>query len=303
MRWRAVRARAGRAPDLHLDRGRRSRSRSRTTATRSRARRRSRTSGIPFTIIRVDAVPRVRHPSCSTASAACRSRWRCRSRRRPSTCPEVAERLAELVDAGPAGRVADLGGPRATHRQADGARSGSRRTASGARSGRCACRARPCALPEGHHMPGLPGAGHDDVRRLPEARGRRDDPGLRDPALGRPARDRHRQPAGRPVRRAVPRPPARPARSRDHRHRHRIRRRHHARRAARRDPGGAGQQLVPAGRDRLGARRHAARADLPPPPAPHHRARRPDHRPVRRDRHDQGTLARACPRSRRSSSA
>lgn len=115
-------------------------------------------SGVPFTIIRVTQFHGFIHELLE------------RQRRMPVTLtlpfsaqtihiPEVAERLAHLVDARPAGRVADLGGPQQlTGRQY--AREWQKSLGI----------ERPIWAPQlpgktmagfraGHHMPGLPGAG------------------------------------------------------------------------------------------------------------------------------------------------
>lgn len=73
--------------------------------------------------------------------------------------PEVAERLADLVEAGPSGRVADLGGPeqltlREYARQWQAARGVKRPIWSASLPGKTVA-----AFKAGHHMPGLPGAG------------------------------------------------------------------------------------------------------------------------------------------------
>jgi uncharacterized protein YbjT (DUF2867 family) len=127
-------------------------------------------SGVPFTIIRVTQFHGFVHELLE------------RQRRMPVTMtlpvsaqtihmPEVAERLANLVDARPAGRVADLGGPQQL-------------------TGRQYAREwqqylgieRPiwalhvpgktmAAFRAGHHMPGLPGAGHVTFREYLEGDG------------------------------------------------------------------------------------------------------------------------------------
>lgn len=83
--------------------------------------------------------------------------------------PEVAERLADLVEAGPSGRVADLGGPeqltlREYARQWQAAR-GVRRPILALRIPGKAM----AAFRAGHHMSGLPGAGRVTYREFLEA--------------------------------------------------------------------------------------------------------------------------------------
>jgi uncharacterized protein YbjT (DUF2867 family) len=83
--------------------------------------------------------------------------------------PEVAERLADLVQAGPSGRVADLGGPeqltlREYARQWQAAR-GVRRPILALRIPGKAM----AAFRAGHHMSGLPGAGRVTYREFLEA--------------------------------------------------------------------------------------------------------------------------------------
>ena len=126
---------------------------------------------------------------------------------------------------------------------------------------------------------------------------------LHHPALGRPARGRHRQPPGRDLRRAVPRPQARPARRRHHRHRDRIRRRNHPRPAPQPGPrprckatGTCRSPQRPRCSGCCSSGCSAAWASVD------HDPRRADHRPVRRDRHDEGARRSASRSSPPSSS-
>ena len=82
--------------------------------------------------------------------------------------PEVAERLVELVEAGPSGRVADLGGPeqltlREYARQWQAARGVRRPIWALNLPGKTMA-----AFKAGHHMPGLPGAGRVTYREFLE---------------------------------------------------------------------------------------------------------------------------------------
>ncbi len=156
----------------------------------------------------------------------------------PIQVEEVAARIVELVDAGPSGRVADIEGPEqrgfeefaAEWFAAHGQQKRIWRMSLPAR--RCAPSRPACSLGQ------LPGYGRGTFaeyaaakcggRRKPADRTaartvrRRDrQRPLHHPALGRPARGRHRQRPGCDVRRAVPRSQARPARRRHHRHRDR----------------------------------------------------------------------------------
>jgi uncharacterized protein YbjT (DUF2867 family) len=125
-------------------------------------------SGVPFTIIRVTQF----HGFVTEALDA--------QRRLPVTLglptsaqtihmPEVAERLADLVEAGPSGRVADLGGPeQLTFREYAELwqrKRGIRRPIWALRlPGRTVG-----AFKAGHHMSGLPGAGRVTYREYLEA--------------------------------------------------------------------------------------------------------------------------------------
>ena len=125
-------------------------------------------SGVPFTIIRVTQF----HGFVTEALDA--------QRRLPVTLglpvsaqtihmPEVAERLADLVEAGPSGRVADLGGPeQLTFREYAGLwqkKHGIRRPMWALHlPGRIVAGFR-----AGHHMSGLPGAGRVTYREYLEA--------------------------------------------------------------------------------------------------------------------------------------
>jgi uncharacterized protein YbjT (DUF2867 family) len=125
-------------------------------------------SGVPFTIIRVTQF----HGFVTEALDA--------QRRLPVTLglptsaqtihmPEVAERLADLVEAGPSGRVADLGGPeQLTFREYAELwqrKRGIRRPIWALRlPGRIVG-----AFKAGHHMSGLPGAGRVTYREYLEA--------------------------------------------------------------------------------------------------------------------------------------
>jgi uncharacterized protein YbjT (DUF2867 family) len=120
-------------------------------------------SGIPFTIIRVTQF----HGFVNEVLEA--------QRRLPVTIvlpvsaqtihmPEVAERLADLATAAPAGRVADLGGPeqltlREYARQWQAARGLKRPIWALRIPGKTVA-----AFAAGHHMPGLPGAGRVTYR-------------------------------------------------------------------------------------------------------------------------------------------
>jgi uncharacterized protein YbjT (DUF2867 family) len=125
-------------------------------------------SGVPFTIIRVTQFHGFVHEVLEA------------QRRLPVTIvlpvsaqtihmPEVAERLAELVDAGPSGRVPDLGGPeqltlREYARQWQEHR-GVRRPIWALRlPGKTIA-----AVNAGHHMSGLPGAGRVTYREFLES--------------------------------------------------------------------------------------------------------------------------------------
>jgi uncharacterized protein YbjT (DUF2867 family) len=126
------------------------------------------TSGVPFTIIRVTQF----HGFVTEALDA--------QRHLPVTLglpvsaqtihmPEVAERLADLVESGPSGRVADLGGPeQLTFREYAELwqkKRGIRRPIWTLHlPGRVVA-----AFRAGHHMPGLPGAGHVTYREYLEA--------------------------------------------------------------------------------------------------------------------------------------
>ncbi|HEV7742847.1 MAG TPA: NAD(P)H-binding protein [Pseudolysinimonas sp.] len=125
-------------------------------------------SGVPFTIVRVAQF----HGFVTELLDA--------QRRLPVTVvlpvsaqtihmPEVAERLAELVAAGPSGRVADLGGPEQLTlteyaRQWQSARGVRRPIWTLHLPGRTMA-----AFRAGHHMPGLPGAGRVTYARYLEA--------------------------------------------------------------------------------------------------------------------------------------
>ncbi len=125
-------------------------------------------SGLPFTIIRVTQF----HGFVTEILDA--------QRRSPVTLglpisaqtihlPEVAERLADLVDAGPSGRVADLGGPeqltfREYAEQWQKKRGIRRPIWMLHLPGRTVA-----AFRAGYHMPGLPGAGHVTYREYLEA--------------------------------------------------------------------------------------------------------------------------------------
>jgi uncharacterized protein YbjT (DUF2867 family) len=125
-------------------------------------------SGIPFTIIRVTQF----HGFVNEVLEA--------QRRLPVTLvlpvsaqtihmPEVAERLADLVEAGPSGRVADLGGPeqltlREYARQWQEHRGVHRPIWALHLPGRAVA-----AFRAGHHMSGLPGAGRVTYREYLEA--------------------------------------------------------------------------------------------------------------------------------------
>lgn len=115
-------------------------------------------SGIPFTILRatqfhsfVAMIPRAqqRLPVIFSLDAP----------DQPIAVEEVAARLVELVDAGPSGRVADIGGPeQLTLRSAIGMwqrAAGTRKPVWTLRLGGKTMR----ALRAGRHMPGLPGYG------------------------------------------------------------------------------------------------------------------------------------------------
>lgn len=125
-------------------------------------------SGVPFTIIRVTQF----HGFVNEFLEA--------QKRLPVTfvlpvsaqtihMPEVAERLAELVDAGPSGRVADLGGPEQLtlreYAQQWQHHRGVRRPIWALRlPGKTMA-----AFTAGHHMSGLPGAGRVTYREYLEA--------------------------------------------------------------------------------------------------------------------------------------
>ena len=124
-------------------------------------------SGVPFTIIRVAQFHGFVHEVLEA------------QRRLPVTMvlpvsaqtihmPEVAERLVEIVDAGPSGRVADLGGPeqltlREYARQWQAARGVRRPIWALHLPGKTMA-----AFTAGHHMPGLPGAGRVTYREFLE---------------------------------------------------------------------------------------------------------------------------------------
>jgi uncharacterized protein YbjT (DUF2867 family) len=125
-------------------------------------------SGIPFTIIRVTQF----HGFVNEVLEA--------QRRLPVTLvlpvsaqtihmPEVAERLADLAEAGPSGRVADLGGPqqltlREYAREWQAVRGVRRPVWSVRLPGKTMA-----AFRAGHHMSGLPGAGRVTYREFLEA--------------------------------------------------------------------------------------------------------------------------------------
>jgi len=125
-------------------------------------------SGVPFTIIRVTQFHGFVHEMFEA------------QRRLPVTVvlpvsaqtihmPEVAERLADLVEAGPSGRVADLGGPeqltlREYAQQWQAARGVKRPIWTAHIPGRTIA-----AFRAGHHMSGLPGVGRVTYREYLEA--------------------------------------------------------------------------------------------------------------------------------------
>jgi uncharacterized protein YbjT (DUF2867 family) len=128
------------------------------------------TSGVPYTIIRVTQF----HGFVNEVLEA--------QRRLPVTIvlpvsaqtihmPEVAERLVDLVEAGPSGRVADLGGPeqltlREYARQWQAARGVMRPIWALHLPGKAIA-----AFRAGHHMSGLPGAGKITYREYLELGG------------------------------------------------------------------------------------------------------------------------------------
>lgn len=127
-------------------------------------------SGVPFTIIRVTQFHGFVHEVLEA------------QRRLPVTMalpisaqtihmPEVAERLADLVEAGPSGRVADLGGPEQLsvkeYAQQWQAARGIHRPIWMLRIPGATMR----AFAAGHHMSGLPGAGRVTYREFLSADG------------------------------------------------------------------------------------------------------------------------------------